>query len=181
MIKANNAIRTARTLIGTPYSKLDCIALIREVIKRTAGGDTAYRCEGTNWLWRSINNSSKYKHLVWRQESIDGARAGMLAFKRDGEDVHHVGLVTGNGTVIHSSSARGLVVETELDDTWHLLGQHKLIEVVEKVELDPEAEENGIENAEEKIDEKEAVTIVDSQGRKFSPVGDFRVLFGSVD
>lgn len=110
---------------------MDCIRLIVMVIRRTAGGDAAYRCEGTNWLWDSIDNSSKYRHLTWRQESTDGAKAGMLAFKRDGDNVHHVGLVTGEGTVIHSSSVYGQVVETILDGSWHLLGRHKYIETGE--------------------------------------------------
>ena len=69
MIKTHDAIRTARILLGTPYKEMDCIALIRAVIKRTAGGVSDYRCEGTNWLWRSIDNASKYRHLIWRQES----------------------------------------------------------------------------------------------------------------
>lgn len=57
------------------------------------------------------------------------AQAGMLAFKRSGEDVHHVGLVTDEGTVIHSSSVKGKVVETALDCSWHLLAVHRYIEV----------------------------------------------------
>ena len=32
MIKSSDAIRTARRLIGTPYSELDCINLIKKVI-----------------------------------------------------------------------------------------------------------------------------------------------------
>lgn len=131
MIKAHDAIRTARVLIGTQYSEMDCIALIRAVIKRTAGGVSDYRCEGTNWLWRSIKNSGKYRHLIWRQEGIEGARGGMLAFKRSGDDIHHVGLVTEKRTVIHSSSVHGCVVETELDGSWDLLGTHRYIEVAE--------------------------------------------------
>lgn len=131
MIKAHDAIRTARCLLGTPYSQMDCIALIRAVIKRTAGGVSDYRCEGTNWLWRSIENSSKYRHLTERWESIEGARGGMLAFKRSGDDIHHVGLVTEKGTVIHSSSVHGCVVETELDGSWDLLGKHKHIAVLD--------------------------------------------------
>ena len=39
MIKANEAIRTARGLIGTPYSELDCINLIKKVIRTAPGGD----------------------------------------------------------------------------------------------------------------------------------------------
>ena len=53
----------------------------------------------------------------------------MLALKRRATDVHHVGLVTGDGTVIHSSSVAGMVVETALDESWHLLAQHRYIEV----------------------------------------------------
>ena len=128
MVKAADAIQTARALIGTPYSELDCINLIKRVIRTAPGGVTSYTTAGTNSLWRSYDMSAKYKDLTWRQEGIQGARAGMLAFKRNGEDVHHVGLVTGDGTVIHSSSARGQVVETTLDGGWALLAIHRYIE-----------------------------------------------------
>ena len=131
MVKTMDAIRTARSLLGTPYSEIDCIGLIVRVIRTSPGGVGAYRCQGTNWLWRSIDNSAKYRDLTWRHEGIAGARAGMLAFKRRSRDVHHVGLVTGDGTVIHSSSAAGKVVETKLDDTWKLLSAHRYIEVQE--------------------------------------------------
>ena len=171
MIKAHDAICTARVLIGTPYSEMDCIALIRAVIKRTAGGVSDYRCEGTNWLWRSIKNSGKYRHLIWRQEGIEGARGGMLAFKRSGDDIHHFGLVTEKGTVIHSSSVHGCVVETELDGSWDLLGRHRHIAVLEGV----------VPNNTGAYSNNEMITIIDSVGNRFEPVGDFRVLRGSVD
>lgn len=131
MIKPNDAIAEARKLLGTPYAQMDCIALIRQVIRRADGGDKAYRCEGTNWLWNSLNASGRYRHIVWRQEGIKDARAGMLAFKRRGSDVHHVGLVTGEGTVIHASSEHGKAVETPLDASWRLLARHKLIKTQE--------------------------------------------------
>ena len=92
-IKTADAISTARALIGTPYSELDCIGLIVRVIRTSPGGDPTYRCQGTNWLWRSIDNSTRFRDLTWRQEGIQGARAGMLAFKRRGTDVYHVGIV----------------------------------------------------------------------------------------
>ena len=117
MVKTMDAIRTARSLIGTPYKELDCIGLIVRVIRTAPGGVGAYRTAGTNTLWRSAEASAKYRDLTWRQEGLTGAQAGMLAFKRRGTDVHHVGLVTECGTVIHSSSAAGKVVETKLDDT----------------------------------------------------------------
>ena len=128
MIAADDAIRVARSLIGTPYSELDCINLIKRVIRTAPGGVTSYTTAGTNTLWRSATASAKYRDLTWTQEGIQGARAGMLAFKRSGEDVHHVGLVTGDGTVVHSSSAKGEVVETALDGSWALLGIHRYIE-----------------------------------------------------
>ena len=173
MIKTEKAIATARALLGTPYTQMDCIALIRAVIRRSEGGVGDYRCEGTNWLWRSIDNASKYRHLTWRQESISGAKAGMLAFKRSGEDVHHVGLVTEAGTVIHASSVFGYAVETALDGSWHCLGQHKYIETGEPALIAPE-EEKAEEGA-------QRIVIIDSAGNRFEPIGDFRVLRGSVD
>ena len=129
MIKTQDAIATARALIGTPYSELDCINLIKRVIRTAPGGVPWYTTAGTNALWASYIASDKYRDIIWRQEGITGARAVMLALKKHGGDVHHVGLVTGEGTVIHSSSARGQVVETALDESWHLLAQHRYIEV----------------------------------------------------
>lgn len=129
MIKTQDAIDTARALIGTPYSELDCINLIKRVIRTAPGGVPWYTTAGTNALWASYSASAKYRDLIWRQEGIAGARAGMLPFKRHVGDVHHVGLMTERGTVIHSSSVYGKVVETPLDESWHLLAQHRYIEV----------------------------------------------------
>ena len=129
MIKTQDAISAARALIGTPYSELDCINLIKRVIRTAPGGVPWYTTAGTNALWASYIASSKYRDIIWRQEGIAGSRAGMLALKKHGGDVHHVGLVTERGTVIHSSSAAGRVVETELNESWHLLAQHRYIEV----------------------------------------------------
>lgn len=128
MIKTQDAIRAARSLIGTPYSELDCIGLIKKIIRTAPGGVKSYTTAGTNTLWKSYHSSAKYRDLTWRQEGIAGAQAGMLVFKRKGEDVHHVGLVTDEGTVFHSSSVYGRVVETELDGSWNLLAKHRYIE-----------------------------------------------------
>ncbi|MDY3830979.1 MAG: SH3 domain-containing protein [Candidatus Ventricola sp.] len=255
MVKAQDAISAARSLIGTPYKELDCIGLIVRVIRTSPGGVGAYRTAGTNTLWKSAEVSAKYRDLTWRQEGIAGAQAGMLAFKRRGTDVHHVGLVTGDGTVIHSSSAAGKVVETKLDDTWQLLAVHRYIEVQElqkvaaptapsEESLGDETEdtsmeaykmkvvasslnvrnepgiggdrigrisegavvtvqaemENGwkyitygdgaqgyvdgsylAEYVEPPVPEAPKITIIDSANNHFCPVGDWRVLVGSVD
>ena len=150
MIRAYDAIQTARALLGTPYCEMDCIRLIVMVIRRSSGGRPDYRCEGTNWLWQSMDNASKYRHLTWRQSGTHGAKAGMLAFKQDGADVHHVGLVTECGTVIHSSSVKGRVVETALDDTWRLLAMHRDIQCEEaESSLTEEPEDTYIETREQ--------------------------------
>lgn len=128
MIQTKDAITTARSFLGTPYAQMDCINLIKAVIRCAPGGEPDYTTAGTNTLWSSDHAALKYRDLTWKQESTHGVRAGMLAFKRNGSDVHHVGLVTDVGTVIHSSSVQGEVVETSLDDAWHLLAIHRYIE-----------------------------------------------------
>ena len=131
MIQAEEAIRAARGLIWTAYSELDCINLIKKVIRTCAGGDKRYTTAGTNELWNSFDSAPKYRHLIWRQAGISGAKAGMLAFMGVGTgDVSHTGLVTEQGTVIHSSKSRGGVVETALTAKagWNGLGVHRMIE-----------------------------------------------------
>lgn len=132
MIETSEAIRMARALIGTAYSELDCINLIKKVIRTAPGGDKHYTTAGTNDLWNSDSKSAKYRDLTWKQEGISGAKAGMLAFMGVGTgDVDHTGLVTERGTVLHSSKSRGCVVETELTEKrgWNGLGVHRMIEV----------------------------------------------------
>lgn len=132
MIETSEAIRVARGLIGTAYSELDCINLVKKVIRTAPGGDKRYTTAGTNELWNSFDSAPKYRHLIWRQSGISGAKAGMLAFMGVGTgDVSHTGLVTERGTVIHSSKSRGGVVETALTAKagWNGLGAHRMIEV----------------------------------------------------
>ena len=140
MIQAEEAIRVARGLIGTAYSELDCINLIKKVIRTCAGGDKRYTTAGTNELWNSFDSVPKYRHLIWRQSGISGAKPGMLAFMGVGTgDVSHTGLVTERGTVIHSSKSRGSVVETALTEKagWNGLGVHRMIEVAENAGAAP--------------------------------------------
>lgn len=247
MIKARDAIATARSYIGTPYADMDCIRLVVMTIRNSPGGVKDYRCQGTNWLWESVSNSGKYQHLTSREEGLSGAQAGKLAFKRYGQDAEdHVGIVTDVGTVIHSSSVDGRgVVETplSLSEGWNLLGTHRYITIEDFAEesedtdvykmrvqladrvssvnvrkgpstrydiidrlahdavvsvlaeadgwafvtygetgsgyvstdyLEAIAEENIITVSAE-------MTIVDSAGNTFKPVGDWRVMIGSVD
>ena len=129
MIAAQDAVRAARRLIGTPYDKMDCINLVKRVIRAAPGGVRGYTTAGTNSLWRSAQMCAKYRDLTWRAEGLASAGAGMLAFKAKGTNWHHVGLVTGEGTVIHASSVRGEVVETPLTarEGWTHLAVHRYI------------------------------------------------------
>ena len=134
MIKTAEALCTARGLLGTSYDELDCINLIKKVIRTAPGGDKRYTTAGTNALWDSYDKAGKYRDLIWRQTGVSGAKAGMLAFMGVGTgDVSHTGLVTEKGTVVHSSKSRGGVVETELTEKngWNGLGKHRMIEVNE--------------------------------------------------
>ena len=134
MIQAAEAIRAARGLIGTSYETLDCINLIKKVIRTAPGGDKRYTTAGTNALWDSDSKRGRYRDLTWKQAGISGAKPGMLAFMGVGTgDVNHTGLVTERGTVIHSSKSRGGVVETALTAKagWNGLGKHRMIEVNE--------------------------------------------------
>ena len=143
MVKTGEAIRTARALIGTPYDKLDCINLIKKVIRTASGGNKNYTTAGTNALWDSYDKTGKYRDLIWRQAGISGAKPGMLAFMGVGTgDVNHTGLVTQRGTVIHSSKSRGCVVETELTEKrgWNGLGVHRDINVVREADEDTTAD-----------------------------------------
>ena len=146
MIRAEDAVSTGRALLGTPYSQLDCINFIKKIIRTAPGGVPGYTTAGTNTLWKSAAASGKYRDLTWTQEGVSGAQAGMLAFKRSGSDVHHVGLCTGEGTVLHSSSANGGqgVVETDLDNgQWTLLAIHRYIQVAEPADEGDKEEESG--------------------------------------
>lgn len=130
MIRAETAIRTARGWIGTDYGTMDCINLIKKIIRTGAGGDRRYTTAGTNALWDSDGKRGRYRDLTWKQAGISGAKPGMLAFMGVGTgDVNHVGLVTERGTIIHSSKSRGGVVETELTAKagWNGLGIHRMI------------------------------------------------------
>lgn len=177
MIETQEAIRQARGLLGTPYGQMDCIGLMIRIIRRAEGGRASYRVAGTNSLWKSYTMSPKYRDLTWRQEGIAGAGAGMLAFKRRGTDVCHVGLVTDSGTVIHSSSAKGKVVETPLDETWALLAIHRDIEAQTKADTPGEQQKT---EQEEPQDGMQPV-IIDDEGNCFRPMGGWRVCFGSAD
>ncbi len=163
MVKTQEAIEYARSLLGTPYSELDCINLIKAIIRNAPGGVKNYTDAHVPALWDSYNSSAKYQHLIWRAENIDDPLPGQLIFKgkplgRDHQP-SHVGLVTGPNTVIHSSSSHGCVVETEIKGgEWTLLGQSKYIEVGGPVKPDEEGSDDPV--------------VVEKQCRVYAEEGD---------
>ena len=74
MIVSDTAIRAARSLIGTSYETLDCINLIKKIIRTGAGGDKHYTTAGTNALWDSDSKCGRYRDLTWKQAGISGAK-----------------------------------------------------------------------------------------------------------
>lgn len=95
-------------LIGTPYDKLDCQALVEKVLMLAGLRIPNYR--GSNHMWRE---------LVYNREKIDDAviLPGMLAFivKDDGgekkrgyhddmKNAAHVAIALGNGKVYESTT-----------------------------------------------------------------------------
>lgn len=152
LITFDNALGVARGLLGTPYTKYDCINFIKRIIRIAPGGTPGYQIAGTNSLWRS-------KDLLNKRQGITDARPGELVFKWKQQDTdkfpdglgdfHHIGIVTNRRTVLHSSSVEkwagyryidgvrekragyypgGIgVIETDLDNRWKYAATHRLI------------------------------------------------------
>lgn len=127
-----NFIANARLLIGNSYSECDC----KDVICHALG----IRMAGTNWLWRSINNSSKYRYLAsrWRKIPLESELLpGDILFKirdeipvgyTDYPDAYHVGIYCGNGIVIHSSPSTGVREDAYVVGRWHGFGRMKQVD-----------------------------------------------------
>ena len=111
-MKNTDFLAKATELIGTEYASCDC----KDVIAKSLG----IRFAGTNWLFRSIKNSSKYRYLVERHVCGDGTTPppGAVTFMvdkgvtpkgyNDGPDAYHCGVVDVDGYVIHSSPKTGV-------------------------------------------------------------------------
>lgn len=125
-------VEGVKALIGTPYSQCDC----KDVIAKPLG----IRFAGTNWLWRSIKNSSKYRYLVSRVQSpmpTDGLKPGDILFKirdkvpdgyDDRPDAYHVSVYIGNGKIVHSSPSTGVREDDYVFGAWQGWGVMKQVE-----------------------------------------------------
>lgn len=113
-------LKRCHSLIGLTYDSCVCDAVIRRALNISF--------KGTNWLFRSINNSSKYRYLTERHACGDGTTPppGAVVFKIDetktpkgyetGPDAHHCGVVDTDGYVIHSSPKTG--VRKDMTSRW---------------------------------------------------------------
>lgn len=113
-------IDNVKKLIGISYNECDCAAVIRKALN--------INFSGTNWLFRSLNNSSKYKYITELHKCGDGVNPphGSVVFKvdenkipdgyKDKPDAYHCGVVDSDGYVIHSSPKRG--VRKDMTSHW---------------------------------------------------------------
>lgn len=119
-MKSNIFLDKVHELIGISYHCCDCAAVIRKSL------NIAF--SGTNWLFRSINNSPKYRYIKERHACGDGSTPppGAVVFKIDesktpegystGPDAYHCGVVDEDGYVIHSSPKTG--VRKDMTSRW---------------------------------------------------------------
>lgn len=126
-------LRKVKSLIGKNYSECDCAAVIRMALN--------IKFSGTNWLFRSINNSSKYRYIKELHACGDGTipPPGAIVFKTDGTktpegydagpDAYHCGVVDNDGYVIHSSPKTGVRKDkTSRWAYWNYWGLMKQVE-----------------------------------------------------
>lgn len=129
-------VKNALSLLGLTYNQCDCIGVIRKAAN--------IRCEGTNWLWRSISNSPKYRYLIERStKPLNPAlyEDGLLLFRikenvippgySDPPDCHHVGVLgldSGEWCVIQSNPGPGVYCSKFNPDEWDGWGRLKQIE-----------------------------------------------------
>lgn len=126
-------IDNAKKLIGVSYNECDCAAVIRKALN--------INFSGTNWLFRSLNNSSKYKYITELHKCGDGVipPLGSVVFKvdenkvpdgySDKPDAYHCGVVDEDGYVIHSSPKTGVRKDmTSRWTDWNYWGLMKQVE-----------------------------------------------------
>ena len=132
MIETSEAIRSARGLIGTAYSELDCINLIKKVIRTSAGGDKRYTTAGTNELWNSFDSAPKYRHLIWRQSGDfrrEGGHAGVHGRWHGRRESHRAGDGAGHGHPLKQEPGRRGRNRADGKAGWNGLGVHRMIGV----------------------------------------------------
>lgn len=132
-ISAETFLTRVYALIGKPYKTVVCDAVIRQALN--------INFKGTNWLFRSINNSHKYRYLIERHACNEGIAppSGAVVFKvnenktpngyTDPPDAYHCGVVDTDGYVIHSSPKTGVRKDSNSRwDDWDYWGLMKQVD-----------------------------------------------------
>lgn len=120
-------------LIGMPYRKMDCQALMEEILTR--GGVDHKNWIGSNDMWRNaVIDAAPLSD--WKDLPIG---AWLFTVKRDGKEpsyyhdginAAHVGWYCGNGKVIHSTTG-GVQWDTLTSGRWTHAALCKLLEYPE--------------------------------------------------
>ena len=117
-------------LIGIPYSKLDCHALMEEILSRA--GVAHKNWIGSNDMWRNaVSDAAPISE--WKEIPVG---AWLFTIKHDGKEpsyyydginAAHVGWYCGNGKVIHSTTG-GVQWDTLTSGRWTHAALCKLLE-----------------------------------------------------
>ena len=143
--------RWCKAQIGTSYDVMDCIKLIVNGIRKADGADgesLSYTCGGTNELWRSINQSGKYRYVTEIVGIDEAKKRGMLVpgrlmviwepghnekYNDELGDCSHIGVYVGDADceAVHSSYTRKLVATTTVKNGFTHVLSHRLIDLSE--------------------------------------------------
>lgn len=141
--------RWCRAQIGTSYSVMDCIKLVVNGIRKAKGADgesITYTCGGTNELWRSINQSGKYRYVTEIVPIAEAKRRGMLVpgrlmviweaghnakYNDDLGNCSHIGVYCGDADceAVHSSFTHRRVAATTVKNGFTHVLTHRLIDL----------------------------------------------------
>lgn len=147
MVKASELIAWLKQQLGRDYDEVNCSELLMEGIR--ACGDeecAAYRCGGTNELWRSHEASGRYRYITSRMTLEDAKEGGFLMpgvilaiwaaghnekYNDDKGNCDHIGIYVGEADceVIHSSATKEMVAKSTLRNGWTHVLVHRLIEL----------------------------------------------------
>ena len=140
-MKATECLQNAKieTLIGIPYSDLDCQALMEKILKR--GGVKAPNWRGSNHMWRDALSEkmpldemvSKYGQVVpgcWLFTLKDDGGEKSRGYNDDEGNASHVGWCVDGTTVIHSTNG-GVQYDVVTSKRWTHAGFCRLLEYPE--------------------------------------------------
>lgn len=150
------------------------------------GEKYGFVCEklDSSWQYVAVLNFVDYSEDVQQEaEAVDVLYRATISTNKDPLRVREwpkTGEILG-----HVDKGRIVDVLKDTGDGWPLIRFNELEGYVSGQHLTPvsktEVKEEIYEEVEVEVPEAQKVTIIDSEGNHFEPVGDFRVLIGSID